>query len=47
MGACGWVGGCVSYMEGVFGEQEHQEDVKEQTEEGHDLPGPLLSCVQG
>lgn len=37
----------MSYLEWVFGEQEHQEDEKEQTEERNDLPGPLLSCVQG
>lgn len=42
-----WVGGCVSYMEWVFGEQEHQEDEKEQSQERHHLPGPSLSCVQG
>lgn len=34
------VGGRVSYLEWVFGEQNHQEDEKEQTEERHDLPGP-------
>lgn len=37
----------VSYLKWVFGEQEHQEDEKEQTEERHDLPGPSPSCVQG